>query len=190
MPDLRQKVKLVEGMLTGDVAMTGPFYVSVGLARRCSLLCVGCSCHSLCASEISRPVSGLADLPLDLFIPLGSGSRQIDTQELVLQGPGDRLLHRDICQIVSTEKEAGFRVVILTNGTLLNQNTVERLVDARPDTLKASLWATSAELHKQNSPGVILRVFKQLFQPEAYLAVQGGAGKELSQSPHLSHYQP
>lgn len=46
-----QKIKLLQGLLTGEYAHTGPFHAVVGLTSRCNLRCVGCRYHSVFAQR-------------------------------------------------------------------------------------------------------------------------------------------
>ena len=77
----------------------------------------------------------------------------MSTHSLILQGAGEPFLHPDLFEMVSTAKAAGFHVTLLTNGTLLDQDIIQALMDARLDTLKVSLWASSTEQYQQNYPG-------------------------------------
>jgi len=50
-------------------------------------------------------------------------------------------------------KDAGFRTVLLTNGTLLDEEKAHALTRSRLDVLRVSLWATSPEEYEKNHPG-------------------------------------
>jgi MoaA/NifB/PqqE/SkfB family radical SAM enzyme len=72
---------------------------------------------------------------------------------MILQGAGEPLMHPRLLDIVSIVKEAGFNVTLLTNGTLLDRDVIEALIDMRVDTVKVSLWASSAAQYEMNYPG-------------------------------------
>ena len=46
MATLRQKVQLLRGLIDGEIAHTGPFYVQVNPTNLCNLQCQGCRYHS------------------------------------------------------------------------------------------------------------------------------------------------
>ena len=152
MATLDGKIRLLRGLLTGEVAKTGPFYVDVGITRRCNLRCLGCRYHSSYVDITPQPNSDVKDIPLDLFKRLCDELKTMSTHSLILQGAGEPLLHRDLFEMVSTAKAAGFHVTLLTNGTLLDQDIIQALMDTRLDILKVSLWASSTEQYQQNYP--------------------------------------
>ena len=64
---LYKKIKLLKGLFTGEVAQTGPFYVTVDLTRRCNLKCTGCRYHSHKVNDPSPGDQTMLDLSLNLF---------------------------------------------------------------------------------------------------------------------------
>ena len=150
MATLYEKIKLLRGLLTGEVAKTGPFYVDIDLTRRCNLQCLGCPYHSPHVNDTSPQNPAVMDLSIDFFKRLCNELKRMNTHGLILQGAGEPLLHPDVFEMISTAKAAGFHVTLITNGTLLDRETIEALIDARLDTLKVSLWASSAEQYQQN----------------------------------------
>jgi MoaA/NifB/PqqE/SkfB family radical SAM enzyme len=153
MATLHEKIKLLRGLLTGEVAKTGPFYVDIDLTRRCNLRCLGCPYHSPHINDTSPQNPAVMDISLDFFKRLCNELKGMNTHSLILQGAGEPLLHPDVFEMIATAKAAGFHVTLITNGTLLDRETIEALIAARLDTLKVSLWASSAEQYQQNYPG-------------------------------------
>jgi radical SAM protein with 4Fe4S-binding SPASM domain len=86
----------------------------------------------------------------------------VGTHTLVFQGAGEPFLHPDLFKMVRKAKANGFEVVVLTNGTLLNRDKCERLLESGADTLKVSLWATSQSEFEQNYPGTPGHVFDRM----------------------------
>lgn len=148
-----QKIKLLQGLLTYEIAKTGPFYVDIDLTRRCNLRCLGCPYHSLYVNITSPRNPAVTDISFDLVKRLYKDLKTMNTHTLILQGAGEPFLHPRIFEIVSAAKAAGFHLTVLTNGTLLDQHAMRALMDARVDTLKVSLWASSIEQYQQNYPG-------------------------------------
>ena len=88
-----------------------------------------------------------------MFKKLCDEIRTMGTTEIILIGEGEPFLHPGVFDIISTAKDAGFKVTILTNGTLLDEAKIRCLVDSRLDILKVSLWASSTEEYERNYPG-------------------------------------
>ncbi len=62
-----QKIKLLQGLVTGETAYIGPFFVRVDITRRCNLRCSGCRYHS---TKVSVPLPGdrtIMDMPLEYW---------------------------------------------------------------------------------------------------------------------------
>jgi radical SAM protein with 4Fe4S-binding SPASM domain len=148
-----QKIRLLMGLLRGDTAYVGPFYVTVDITRRCNLQCIGCRFHSPISKKSPFKDDPVMDIPFDLFKTLCDGLQKMGTNSILLTGEGEPLLHPRIFDMISVAKEAGLHVILFTNGTLLDETRVQSLLDACPDTLRVSLWASSPEEYEKNCPG-------------------------------------
>ena len=164
MATLPKKVKLLRGLLTGETAYAGPFFVLVDITRRCNLQCLGCRFHSS-QMDTSRPDSStLPDISFDLFKKLCHELKAMDTQDLILIGDGEPLLHHRIFDMISTAKASGFRTTLVTNGTLLDRDRIQTLFDLRLDAMEVSLWASSVQEYEKNYPGVPLDFFNKVVE--------------------------
>ncbi|MGR3319834.1 MAG: radical SAM protein [Candidatus Anammoxibacter sp.] len=148
-----KKMKLFKGLLTGEVAQTGPFYVTVNLTRRCNLRCLGCRFHSPNVNVPSPSDQAIVDLPYSTFKKLCKELKAMGVNHLILTGEGEPFLHPNISDIIVSVKDAGFHVTLLTNGTLLDKERIKTLIDSRVDILKVSIWAASYEESSQNYTG-------------------------------------
>lgn len=149
-----EKMKLLKGLLGGNVAYVGPFYVNVDITRRCNLQCVGCRFHSpLLNKPAPGAVSDTNDLPLSLFESLCKELKTMGTKSITITGEGEPLLHPALSDMISMAKVHGFDVTLVTNGTLLDNTIAEHLVDSRLDILKVSLWAATPREYENNHPG-------------------------------------
>ncbi len=164
-----QRLRLLQGLFAGDVAHTGPLFVNVDLTRRCNLRCIGCRFHSPLLDR-SPPKEEPSDIEPDLFYQLCAELQRLGTRSVTLTGEGEPLLHPSLPALVRSAKEAGFDLTLVTNGTLLDDAIVERLVDARLDQIKVSLWAGSPEDYRSNHPGTDPRNFDRVREGLARLA--------------------
>jgi len=153
MSPLLKKTRFLGGLLNGRIARTGPFYVDIDVTNRCNLACRGCLYHS--AEMKNEPLYDLSreDLSLDQFRRLCTELREIGTESLVLQGSGEPLLHPRIFEMIASAKESGFSVILLTNGTLMDSDVANKLIELRLDEVKVSLWATNPEQYQKCYPG-------------------------------------
>jgi MoaA/NifB/PqqE/SkfB family radical SAM enzyme len=162
MATLPQKVKLLRGLLTGETAYTGPFYVTIDVTRRCNLTCLGCRYHS---SLVNLPAPGdqsILDISFDLVEKLCEELAAMGTTIISFMGEGEPMLHPRLQDLISTAKVLGLKVTLITNGTLLDEAHIHSLIDSRLDLLRVSLWASSIEEYEQNYPGTNPDYFKKV----------------------------
>ncbi len=148
-----EKIGLLRGLITGEISYTSPFFVSVDLTRRCNLTCLNCRYHS-CLSEFPSPVAGtVSDMDPDVLKKLLHELREIGTRELIFAGEGEPLLYPYFFDAVASAKAAGLHLNLITNGTLLTEDVICRLIDMKLDLLTVSLWASSREEYQKLYPG-------------------------------------
>ena len=151
---LHRRFQLFRGLLSGTSAHTGPFYAGIDLSNNCNLRCIGCSFHSRLpgSSFYHNPAPGY--MSCDLFEKICRELRAAGTRVLVLQGSGEPFLHPELSSIISVGKIHGFHLTLLTNGTLLNREIMQELINLKLDLLKITLWATTVEEFAMNCPGL------------------------------------
>ncbi len=153
MATILQKLRLLQGLLAGKAAFTGPFHVGVDVTRRCNLRCLGCRHHSPVAHRPSPGNQNIADMSWEMFSELCEELRAWNTRTLFLLGEGEPLFHHLISDFIALAKENGMHVLLLTNGTLLDERRIESFFDAGLDVLQVSLWACSPEDYERQYPG-------------------------------------
>ena len=152
MATFHQKIKLLKGLVTGDIAHTGPFWVTVDVTRRCNLLCPSCQYHSPILDKPSPGDHAQKDIPVNLLEKLCNELKIMGTNQIVLTGEGEPFLHPHLFDLISIAKKAGFNITLLTNGTFLDETTPYSLINSGLDILRVSLWVTSREEYEQNRP--------------------------------------
>jgi MoaA/NifB/PqqE/SkfB family radical SAM enzyme len=161
MASIPDKLALLRGLLEGQTAYRGPFFVGVDVTRRCNTICLGCAYH---CKVSGHPVTGdrtLQEMPLDLARSLAGDLAQLHVQEVVMAGEGEPLLHSRFIDVVTAFKEAGLRVQVFTNGILLDDNLARRIVAAGLDRLNVSFWAVTPEEHAKWHPGLSVEALDQ-----------------------------
>jgi MoaA/NifB/PqqE/SkfB family radical SAM enzyme len=147
--NINKRINFLRGLLSGDTARTGPVHAVIDPTYRCNFQCVGCQYHSPFKKPENHEIKGF---PPDLFKKVCREFRTMGTQKLFLCGSGEPFLHPELPEMVSFAKAEGFEVMVFTNGSLLDHDKVQTLIDAKLDTLRVSLWASSEEQFQQNNP--------------------------------------
>lgn len=171
MASLYQKFKLLQGLLSGEFAYTGPFHVMVDVTRRCNLQCIGCRFHSPLVRRPSLGDQSVIDISPDLIKNLCHDLRTMNTRTLFLLGEGEPFLHPQIFDIISIAKEYGFITTVITNGTLLDSKRIQVLCDLKLDVLQVTLWASSSETYGQQYPGANPNNFQKVVNALEFLAI-------------------
>ncbi len=153
MATLKEKVQLLRGLIDGEIAYTGPFYVQVNPTNLCNLQCQGCRYHSSKTRGLSPTVGDMRYMPLELVEQLCEELLAVGTREATICGEGESLLYPNWFDMVSAFKSAGLYVQLFTNGTLLDESTASLLLDSGLDVLNVSMWATSSDEYAKCYPG-------------------------------------
>ncbi len=167
---MRNKLQLLRGMLSGNKAYNAPSYVSVDITRRCNLQCLFCPIHSPEIKGKFEGTSAVDDISLEIFETLCIELGKMGTRLVIIEGEGEPMLHKHVFDFISIVKKNKMEAMLLTNGTLLNHENAERLVDSDLDFLKVSLWSSSAQEYDQSHPDVNPAVFHKIIQGVKYIA--------------------
>jgi radical SAM protein with 4Fe4S-binding SPASM domain len=74
------------------------------------------------------------------------------TQRVTLIGEGEPFLHPSLFDLIAIAKDAGFQVLLFTNGTFLNEANCRALLDSGLDLLRVGLWVSSPEEYEETYP--------------------------------------
>ena len=144
---------LLRGLFTGEKAYVGPYHVTVDVTNRCNMNCLGCRYHSDQVDFPSQIDTSVSEIPFDLIKRLCADLKIMGTNDIILIGEGEPFLHPHIFDIISEIKQAGFYLTIVTNGTLLDPDIIEKLIETHADQVIVSLWASSPEQYCRCYPG-------------------------------------
>lgn len=129
------------------IRMSGPSldWVQIEVTSRCNAACIYCP-HTLMGDRWPDKHMSL-DFFRTLLPHLGN------TDLVFLQGWGEPLLNKELLEMIRLCKDQGNHVGFTTNGTLLTENTMERIVDLGLDVLGLSLAGTTAATHNRIRKG-------------------------------------
>ena len=102
--------------------LSAPISVDVFVTSRCNLRCVHCFS--------SREGKGNRDLSIQELKSIFNQLERMGVMEVRLTG-GEPLLHPEVRTLLAIIQKKRFRKVLITNGTLLDEDTVVRLKEAR-----------------------------------------------------------
>lgn len=184
MATFSDKFRLLQGLLTRETALAGPFAITVDVTRRCNLKCIGCAIHSPCVEIPTDCDPAIQDLDVDMFERLCRELKMMGTRTLVFCGDGEPLLHPRFFELAQLARGSGFRTVLLTNGTLIDETMAQDFSAGPIDLLRISLWASSPEEYRKNYPGTKADYFTKVIDGLRFLA----AAKEArgSRIPHVA----
>jgi MoaA/NifB/PqqE/SkfB family radical SAM enzyme len=136
--------------------------VYVEVTNKCNLNC------STCMRNVWDVKFGT--MPRETFERILAGLGNFaDKPELFFGGYGEPLSHPGILKMVEQAKVAGYRVSLITNGILLTEPVVDRLIDVGLDMLWVSLDGASPECYADVRLGDALPV---VLQNLSYLRTQ------------------
>ncbi len=178
---LTHQARIALGGRTYDQAYTGPLYVQIGVVNACNYRCQFCWDHPTFVSKEHPYPDDIAEryytehpeidrnkayMSWEMYTALVDDLRAIGTRKIKFIGRGENFLHKRFTDMVVYAKERGFNVSITTNGSLITDEHVTRLVEAGLDEIFVSVNAGSArsynEIHIGTKPDAFDRVRRTL----------------------------
>lgn len=120
-----------------------PFSMQVELIRACNFKCIYCI-HSTAEAKTSLQKFILS---ASLFEKFAKDFKQFGQKlkTITFSGIGEPMLNPEIYEILKIARNISEKVIVITNGSLLNKENVEKLVSTGLDTIRISLQGISAE---------------------------------------------
>lgn len=131
-------------------------WIQIEITSRCNAACIYCPRTVYSSDWINR------ELPWDTFMSLAPIFAK--TKMVHLQGWGEPLLHQRFFDMVSTAKRAGAQVGTTSNGMLLNDQNIDRLIASGIDTVALSLAGTEEKNDRIRSGTQIRKVLQAAAQ--------------------------
>lgn len=130
-----------------------PKWIALELTRRCNLKCVHCR------SASKEEVAGHPDFPTEEAFRLIDDIASFSMPVLVLSG-GEPLMRSDVFDIAKHGSEKGLRISLATNGTLVAEETCERIKESGIKTVSISLDGSTAKVHDnfRNQKGAFSKI--------------------------------
>lgn len=124
-----------------------PFSMQVELIRACNFKCVYCI-HSTPAAKEKLKKYILNYAAFEKFVnDFKSFGKNLKT--ITFSGIGEPMLNPEIYNILKVAKNISDKVILITNGSLLNKENIDKLIDTKLDTIRVSLQGISEEDYLQ-----------------------------------------
>jgi MoaA/NifB/PqqE/SkfB family radical SAM enzyme len=160
LPDWKWKANFLISFVTGNRAFAAPFTAAIDITRRCNLNCFGCRTHAPDRKWQPNPCND--DFAFEDFLRICAELRQMRTRKMILIGEGEPMLHSRLPEMIHAAKLAGLYLVLVTNGTLLDESRAQSLVKSGLDELRISLWAADEDEYRHNYGGADPRFFRRV----------------------------
>lgn len=116
-------------------------YMQIEVTTRCNFNCIFCSGRHMVQKDMDFQTVKKA---IDMFPHL---------KDIVLQGEGEPLLNPSFFDMVTYAKNAGLNVITITNGSLLTDENIMKLLESKIDVVYISIEAADSELYKSIRKG-------------------------------------
>jgi len=124
----------------------GAFYCGMGVEARCNLRCTMCPRNDPNFKE--------GEMSYEMF------TRIMDQlpflREVQIAGLGEPFLHEDLFKMIEYARNRKIKSVVTTNGTLLNQQNIQRVVQSGLGALHVSIDSADPEVYKSIRVGARL----------------------------------
>jgi radical SAM superfamily enzyme YgiQ (UPF0313 family)/MoaA/NifB/PqqE/SkfB family radical SAM enzyme len=150
---MKQHYLNILGIYNGSYAFKGPDCVQIDLTSNCNNNCISCWCNSpLLGDSAYQGSKKYKTLPTQLVKTVIDELAGMGTSELYFSGGGEPFMHPDILSVVKHAKSRGLHCCINTNFTLVNDETVKRLIELSVDALTVSVWAATPRTYMLTHP--------------------------------------
>jgi radical SAM protein with 4Fe4S-binding SPASM domain len=129
---------------------THPILSELAVTYRCNLRCRFCYAGCNCTRRPAQSHPDLDTAALKLVLDILSRDARVPSVSFT---GGEPTLREDLPHLIAHARELGLRVNLITNGTLLDDARVRRLVDAGLNSAQISLEGTTAATHDAITQG-------------------------------------
>ena len=102
-----------------------PVHMIAGLANRCNHACIWCYAHD----TISTRYNDNNFAPAEMIVNTINEAAQLGLRSVTLVGTGEPTLHPEFIEIIKGIKSSGVDIGIFTNGSLINEQMAEVIVN-------------------------------------------------------------
>jgi radical SAM protein with 4Fe4S-binding SPASM domain len=137
--------------LSEVIPLSTPWIIMIEPTNRCNFQCTFCPTgDSELLKKVNRPIG---HMELNLFKKIINDMVEFDTKikSLRLFKDGEPFINKDIIEMIKYAKEKNIteEIYIISNGSLINKNLAEKIVDSGLDKLRISIEHVNNEKYKE-----------------------------------------
>jgi radical SAM protein with 4Fe4S-binding SPASM domain len=140
------KAKVLAGILSKK-AFVGPYFVTIGDRYQCNHKCIFCEWFSPLIKKKRSQVINSSCLSMDVYQKLVGQLSSLGTKVILIGNIEEPFLDGQLIEKVRYTKERNLKCFVITNGSLLNEENAEQLVNLKLDYLNVSLNAGTSETY-------------------------------------------
>lgn len=186
---LVSKITAVVGIMHGRKVFGGPVQADLRLTNRCNIRCIHCYYNAPglqlpAVASLRRAKRAGQELPAESdireemqreadphrMITVINELLSLGTRRFQIGGNGEPFFYKNIMEIAERIKRSGSYCLANTNGTLLDQDTADSLINMKFDELRITTMAGSPEVYCRTHPGMTEKMFYNLEQNILYLS--------------------
>lgn len=140
------KSKFLAGLLSKR-AFTGPLFVAIGDRYQCNYRCIFCEWFSPLVKKKRPQVTSSDCLTLIVYKKLVKELSALGTKVILIGNIEEPFLDTDLIEKIKYTKEQNLKCFLITNGSRINEENAEQLVNLKLDYLNVSLNAGTPETY-------------------------------------------
>jgi len=146
--DFLYKAKVLAGM-TLKKAFAGPYLVVIGNRSSCNYRCIFCEWFSPIGKASGKePPKPRSYISVDVYKGLVRELSALGTKKILI-GEYEPFMDPQLIEKIEYAKKYGLGCFIITNGSMLNEENAEKIVNLKLDHLSVSINAGTAEIYPQ-----------------------------------------
>ncbi len=153
---LHPVVRRLDRRVKGPIRGMRPKMLTVELTNRCNLNCPYCLVglqNQLGSAEHSKIPRCFGFMSLELYKKIINDAVELGIEKMQLHFQGEALLHKQFPDMVGLAKQHGMWTQVFTNGLLLTEEYIDRIIQSGLDNMRFSVDGASKETYEQNRVG-------------------------------------
>jgi MoaA/NifB/PqqE/SkfB family radical SAM enzyme len=120
----------------------GPFKLQLNPTNRCNLKCKFCWLRDFDSGNLN-----LDEISEKKYLKIIEEAHELNVKEIEITGGGEPMMRKDIMKIIESIKKHKMKGRLITNGTLLNEKIIKKLISIGWDEIVVSLDAPTKEVN-------------------------------------------
>lgn len=141
------KFKFLAGILLKR-AFVGPYLVVIGDRYQCNYRCIFCEWFSPLVRKKRTQVNGTDCFSVDVYRKLIRLLSSLGTKVILLGNIEEPFLDTNLIEKIRYTKQHNLKCFLITNGSLINEENAEKIVDLKLDYLNVSLNAGTPKVYQ------------------------------------------